>query len=66
MNADQHTVYTRLPEWLIDVISFLCFPSAQQTLREKWVELQSLTLQEKRLTRGEKKKKKTIYSCSDS
>jgi len=36
---------------------FTCFRSAQQTLREKWVELQSLTLQEKRLTRGEKKKK---------
>uniref|UniRef100_A0A672SIP2 Cytohesin 1 interacting protein n=1 Tax=Sinocyclocheilus grahami TaxID=75366 RepID=A0A672SIP2_SINGR len=34
------------------LILFLCFPSAQQTLREKWVELQSLTLQEKRLTRG--------------
>uniref|UniRef100_A0A671QLI6 Cytohesin-interacting protein-like n=1 Tax=Sinocyclocheilus anshuiensis TaxID=1608454 RepID=A0A671QLI6_9TELE len=34
------------------LISFLCFPSAQQTLCEKWVELQSLTLQEKRLTRG--------------
>uniref|UniRef100_A0A673LPQ0 Cytohesin-interacting protein-like n=1 Tax=Sinocyclocheilus rhinocerous TaxID=307959 RepID=A0A673LPQ0_9TELE len=34
------------------LILFLRFPSAQQTLREKWVELQSLTLQEKRLTRG--------------
>lgn len=32
----------------------MCFLSAQQTLREKWVELQSLTLQEKRLTRGMK------------
>lgn len=45
--------------------SHFCFPSAQQNLREKWVELQSLTLQEKRLTRGEKKTT-TVHSCSDS
>lgn len=36
-------------------ISLWCFHSTQQTLREKWVELQNITRQEKQLTRGEKK-----------